>query len=149
MHHVNFVPDKMSLMLLLLTVNMHTAFDHALCLYIVGVIKGGNDAHLAPEVRNVRDGSKKYVSYVKQPVWAAGVLAYELSGQKNPFLVGAIDQLAYSDNSLPTLSFTYSTNPSSRQKLPNELGKLVRSMLAYDPTQRPTLSQALQRVQTM
>ena len=114
-----------------------------------GIQKGGNDAHLAPEVRNVRDGSKKFVSYVKQPVWAAGLLAYELSGHKNPFLVGAIDQLAYSENSLPTLSFTYSTNPNIRQKLPNDLGKLVRSMLAYDPAQRPTLSQVLQRVQTM
>ena len=115
----------------------------------IGVIKGGNDAHLAPEVRNARDGSKKNVSYVKQPVWAAGVLAYELSGHKNPFLVGTVDQLAYSENSLPTLSFTYSANPNSCQKLPNDLGKLVRSMLAYDPVQRPTLSQALQRVQTM
>ena len=137
--------------MLLFSVNMRSTVRRAMpsCSMFVGVIKGGNDAHMAPEIRNVRDGSKKYVSYVKQPVWAAGVLAYELSGHKSPFLVDAIDQLAYKETSLPNLSLTYSDNPGSRQRLPNDLGKLVRSMLAYDPAQRPTLSQALQRVQTM
>lgn len=115
----------------------------------VGTVRGGNQAHLAPEVQNVREGPRKFISYEKQPVWAAGVLAYELSGAQNPFFQDTIDQLAYSESSLPTLSSTCCTNPSRREKLPSDLGKLVRSMLAYEPTQRPTLTEALQRVRTM
>ena len=41
---------------------------------------GGNTAHLAPEVLNAKPGPRKFLDYRKQPVWAAGVLAYELAG---------------------------------------------------------------------
>ena len=47
---------------------------------VAGFSAGGNTAHLAPEILNAKPGPKKYLNYSKQPVWAAGVLAYELAG---------------------------------------------------------------------
>ena len=41
-----------------------------------------------------KPGPRKIVFYVKQPVWAAGVLAYELAGHPSPFSdlnVGPLD----------------------------------------------------------
>lgn len=50
------------------------------CVLSVGFGAGGNTAHLAPEILNAKPGPKKFLDYSKQPVWAAGVLAYELAG---------------------------------------------------------------------
>ena len=68
---------------------------------------GGNDAHFAPEILNTRPGPGRVLNYQKQPVWAAGVLAYELAGHGNPFQNPKIDQRAYDVRSLPPLSSTY------------------------------------------
>ena len=46
-----------------------------------GYSPGGNTAHLAPEILNAKPGPKRYIDYSKQPVWAAGVLLYELAGE--------------------------------------------------------------------
>ena len=67
--------------------------------------RGGNDAHLAPEILNTRPGPRKVLNYTKQPVWAAGVLAYELAGHESPF--SKVDQRAYDISSISSLSSTY------------------------------------------
>ena len=46
-----------------------------------GYSTGGNNAHLAPEVLNAKPGPRRFINYTKQPVWAAGVLVYELAGE--------------------------------------------------------------------
>ena len=69
--------------------------------------RGGNEAHLAPEVLNARSGPRKVIDYSKQPVWAAGVLAYELAGHLSPFEGGRIDPRSYDVSSLPPLKSTY------------------------------------------
>ena len=74
---------------------------------VLVVPRGGNEAHLAPEVLNVRSGPRKVIDYNKQPVWAAGVLAYELAGHFSPFEGGEIDQRSYDVSSLPPLKTTY------------------------------------------
>ena len=51
-----------------------------MCVLSAGFGAGGNTAHLAPEILNAKPGPKKFLDYSKQPVWAAGVLAYELAG---------------------------------------------------------------------
>lgn len=108
--------------------------------------RGGNEAHLAPEVLNVRSGPRKVIDYNKQPVWAAGVLAYELAGHLSPFEGGRIDQRAYDVSSLPPLKSTYCQISSRQQSLPYELGILVKSMLAYEPENRPTLNEVYQKI---
>lgn len=50
-------------------------------LLYTGYNPGGNNAHLAPEILNAKPGPKRFINYTKQPVWAAGVLAYELAGE--------------------------------------------------------------------
>ena len=110
-----------------------------------GAVRGGNPAHLAPEVLNSRPGPKKKISYVKQPVWAAGVLAYELSGHSSPF--ESIDQQAYSTNSLPPLKAT--NGAGSRDAFPPAFTRLVQSMLDFKPGNRPTLAEALKQVSSL
>ena len=110
---------------------------------ITGMLSGGNPAHLAPEVLNARPGPRKYISYLKQPVWAAGVLAYELSGHPSPF--ESIDQQGYSTNSLPPLKKTEGAR-GSQDTIPPALTNLVQSMLDFKPENRPTLVNALKQV---
>lgn len=69
--------------------------------------RGGNEAHLAPEILNVRPAPGKFLDYTKQPVWEVGVLAYELAGHRSPFERSSIDQRAYNMGSLPRLLSTY------------------------------------------
>ena len=61
---------------------------------------------MAPEILNVRAGPGKVLDYSKQPVWAAGVLMYELAGHDSPFEGGKMDQRGYSEDNLPPLSAT-------------------------------------------
>ena len=76
-------------------------------LYHLAIPIGGNEAHFAPEILNTRPGPGRVLNYQKQPVWAAGVLTYELAGHSNPFQNPKIDQRAYDVRSLPPLSSTY------------------------------------------
>ena len=107
------------------------------------MLSGGNPAHLAPEVLNARPGPRKYISYLKQPVWAAGVLAYELSGHPSPF--ESIDQQGYTIGTIPLLKRTEGAR-GSQDTLPTALTDLVRSMLEFKPENRPTLAYALEQV---
>jgi hypothetical protein len=114
--------------------------------YNHGFSAGGNTAHLAPEILNAKPGPKKYLNYSKQPVWAAGVLAYELAGHKNPFQSGTIDQRSYSVQDVPPLKYTYSTHSKFCQSLDGQLGSVVRDMIQAEPCDRPTLQDCLKRV---
>jgi serine/threonine protein kinase len=105
--------------------------------------RGGNEAHLAPEILNSRPGPRGRLDYSKQPVWAAGVLAYELSGHDSPFKSGTIDQRGYGVDLLPPLETTYCSDSTHCQKLPAEFTKLVSSMLHPEPDIRPTLRECL------
>ncbi|CAI7991881.1 Serine/threonine-protein kinase PINK1, mitochondrial [Geodia barretti] len=119
--------------------NMKVSYNH-------GFSAGGNTAHLAPEILNAKPGPKKYLNYSKQPVWAAGVLAYELAGHKNPFQSGTIDQRSYGVQDVPPLKYTYSTHSKFCQSLDSQLGSIVRAMIQAEPSDRPTLQDCLRRV---
>lgn len=108
-----------------------------------GMDIGGNQAHLAPEILNCRSGPRSTLDYSKQPVWAAGVLAYELAGHQSPFASGTIDQRGYAVDQLPALRTTYCSNSAHYQKLPAELTRLAGSMLQPDPSDRPSLQRCL------
>ena len=107
--------------------------------YVAGTDIGGNRAHLCPEILNAKPGPKRTVSYVKQPVWAAGVLAYELAGHPSPFSGGVIDQRGYTVDQLPPLKFTYCKQSKYIQPLSGVLTDLVRAMLDIEASTRPTL----------
>ena len=110
---------------------------------------GGNRAHLCPEILNSRPGPRKSVSYVKQPVWAAGVLAYELAGHQSPFTAGTIDQRGYIVEQLPQLKYTHCKSSRYAQELPREFTILVRKMLEIEPSARPTLTECCRTLSTI
>ena len=83
-------------------------YDTCHSIFCSVVPRGGNEAHLAPEILNTRPKPGKFLDYTKQPVWEAGVLAYELTGHKSPFEQFNVDQKGYSVSSLPPLEKTYS-----------------------------------------
>ena len=115
---------------------------------VVGFDIGGNHAHLAPEVLNSRP-PRNTLDYSKQPVWAAGVLAYELAGHPSPFASGQIDQRGYVINKLPRLEATHCKYASSCERLPGRLTKLVQSMLEPDPSERLSLLHCLDTINNM
>ena len=128
--------------------------DKIKCFYsfsLAGIDLGGNCAHLSPEILNARRGPRKFVSYVKQPVWAAGVLAYEFAGHRSPFESGVttIDQRGYDVNELPPLKYTYCRNSMHCQPLPSEFTALVNLMLEMEPNDRPSLRSCLTRIQLL
>lgn len=120
------------------------AFKERLCIlfyyYEGGTDIGGNRAHICPEVLGTKPGPRKVVSYDKQPVWAAGVLAYEFAGHPSPFSPATIDQCSYTVDELPLLEHTYSKNSMFSQLLPKEFADLVHGMLEIEPSSRPTLA---------
>ena len=105
--------------------------------------KGGNTAHMSPEILNAKPGRGKLLCYAKQPVWAAGVLAFELAGHPSPFESGAIDQRGYHNDNIPLLDFTFCKNSKHRQPLPSAFTSLVKRMLNFEPKSRPTLKECL------
>ena len=114
--------------------------------FIAGTDIGGNRAHLCPEILNAKSGPKRTISYLKQPVWAAGVLAYELAGHPSPFSSGVIDQRGYTVDELPPLKYTYCKQSKFAQPLPGQLTELVRAMLDIELSTRPTLFQCYKTV---
>lgn len=108
---------------------------------------GGNRAHLCPEILNAKPGPRYMISYTKQPVWAAGVLAYEFAGHKSPFESGAHDQRGYQVDQLPPLKFTYCKNSRFCQSLPPDFTSLVKRMLEMEASDRPSLQTCLARAE--
>ena len=110
---------------------------------------GGNRAHMCPEVLNAKPGPRGTISYIKQPVWAAGILAYELAGHTSPFEAGTLDQRGYDIDQVPPLKFTYSKNSKFCQSLPSGLTALVRNMLLVEACDRPTIQSCLKTVNSL
>ena len=52
------------------------------------VDKGGNAALMAPEVAMAVPGTFAAIDYSKADLWAAGTIAYEIFGERNPFYHG-------------------------------------------------------------
>lgn len=117
--------------------------------FTAGADIGGNRAHLSPEILEVRPGARKFVCYIKQPVWAAGVLAYELAGHPSPFASGTIDQRGYTIDQVPPLKATYCKNSRYAQSLPREFTELVRGMLDIEPRSRPTLATCYRTISSL
>lgn len=68
--------------------------------------KGGNRALMAPEIINQRPGTFSVLNYTKSDLWAAGSIAYEIFGARNPFYGDAKTRLkneSYKDEELPDL----------------------------------------------
>ena len=122
------------------------SFKTGRCDVDTGTERGGNNAHLSPEVLNARPGPRKTLNYSKQPVWAAGVLAHELAGHPNPFQKGTIDQRGYSIDQVPPLNSTYCKHANFCKPLPRAFTTLVTSMLQPEARDRPSLSDCLKKV---
>ena len=105
-----------------------------------GIDIGGNSAHISPEVLRAKPGQRRSISYKNQPVWAAGVLAYELSGHPSPFSADTIDQCPYSMDQLPPLEYTCCRNSTFSQPFPKEFTDHVCWMLEIEPSSRPSLA---------
>eukprot|EP00118_Oscarella_pearsei_P004647 m.20163 g.20163 ORF g.20163 m.20163 type:complete len:218 (+) comp27983_c0_seq1:1775-2428(+) len=112
-----------------------------------GVVRGGNPAHLAPEVHNARGGRGRYIEYAKQSVWALGVICYEMCGHKSPF-EGCLDQAGYDPSHLPPLYFIQASKGLGEPLLEG-YQTIVRSMLEFEPGKRPTAAEALAKIKDM
>ena len=109
--------------------------------------KGGNPAHLAPEVHNSRPGRGRMVDYSKQSVWAMGVLCYEMCNHPSPF-EGGLDQCGYDSKDLPPL-VSVRTSLGTGSILPAGYQELVKSLLHFESQRRPTPSEAVNKVKVM
>ncbi|KAK2584169.1 hypothetical protein KPH14_006599 [Odynerus spinipes] len=87
--------------------------------------KGGNIALMAPEVISARPGPFTSINYTKADLWTAGTIAYEIFGEKNPFL-GTPDEKPvlknynYEDHNLPPLP----------ESIPNVIIALIQNILS-------------------
>lgn len=94
------------------------------------VDKGGNAALMAPEIITKKPDRFAVLDYSKSDLWAAGTIAYEIFGEKNPFLgsKGEESQLKnhnYNDDDLPMLA----------EEVPWIVQKLIANMLRRNPKQ--------------
>lgn len=87
--------------------------------------KGGNIALMAPEVISAKPGAFTSINYTKADLWTAGTIAYEIFGEKNPFL-GTPDEKPvlksynYEENNLPPLP----------DNVPTIINSLIKNLLA-------------------
>lgn len=96
--------------------------------------KGGNAALMAPEIVNKLPGTFAVLDYSKSDLWAAGTLAYEIFGSRNPFYappndIGEQSSLlnsTYSDTDLPPLN----------DDVPTLVQHLITNILQKNPNRR-------------
>lgn len=112
-----------------------------------GMGKGGNAAHLAPEVHNSRPGRGRMVDYSKQSVWAMGVLCYEMCNHPSPF-EGVLDQCGYDSKDIPPL-MRVQTSTGAGAVLPADYQELVKSLLHFEPQLRPSPAEALRKLKLL
>lgn len=100
------------------------------------VFRGGNLALMAPEVITAVPGRYNTIDYSKADLWAAGAIAYEILGAKNPFYKESgpcyLMSENYSNSNLPTLPPEH----------PSVLNKLVKSMLDRETKSRISATEA-------
>lgn len=58
---------------------------------------------MAPEIITQVPGTFSMLDYSKADLWAAGAIAYEIFGHKNPFYAAQLKNVDYTDNDLPPL----------------------------------------------
>lgn len=87
--------------------------------------KGGNIALMAPEVISANPGPFTSINYTKADLWTAGTIAYEIFGEKNPFLES-------SDEKAVLKNYTYKEQhlPSFSNDVPNIIVALIKNMLS-------------------
>ncbi|XP_046744147.1 serine/threonine-protein kinase Pink1, mitochondrial isoform X2 [Diprion similis] len=86
--------------------------------------KGGNSALMAPEIVNAEPGPFTSLNYTKADLWAAGAIAYEIFGQKNPFY-GEKGQKPL----LMNHSYVESELPPLPEVIPPVIVALIKNML--------------------
>jgi PTEN induced putative kinase 1 len=90
--------------------------------------RGGNVALMAPEVSTAQPGTFTYIDYSKADVWAAGAVAYEMFGDRNPFYgQNRLDSRTYVSRDLPDLS---------KSDAPDVMTRLVHDLLRRNPYNR-------------
>lgn len=108
-----------------------------LCPYLTSdVDKGGNAALMAPEVANATPGIFSFINYSKADVWAAGAIAYELFGFKNPFY-HTMDR-----KGLDSRRYRMSDLPALTSRVPKVIDTLVKHMLIRNPAKRLSAEEA-------
>lgn len=91
--------------------------------------RGGNAALMAPEIITKQPGPFAVLDYTKADLWAAGTIAYEIFGERNPFAApgkGEQSQLRnydYLDSELPGLG----------ENCPMLVQRLIENMLKRNP----------------
>ena len=114
---------------------------------------GGNVAHMAPEVYNAVQSPRGIitVNYSGQPVFEAGVLLWELATLTHPipgYPMAASCVTGRPPNTRVSYSATLACSDEGIVRALTEYGyptgfpQLIASMVAPDPTDRPSLSQA-------
>lgn len=82
---------------------------------------------MAPEIITQTPGTFSVLDYSKSDLWAAGTIAYEIFGHKNPFYGNAdkkwLKNVDYSDNDLPPLS----------SEIPLVIRNLIGNILRRNP----------------
>ncbi|XP_065196441.1 uncharacterized protein LOC135827931 [Sycon ciliatum] len=107
--------------------------------------KGGNPAHLAPEVLNAEyDGTDAYCDYSKQPVFELGVMIFEMLHDVSPFK--KLDQRGYSMAGIPRLDISRLYYPpeyalESLQALAADLQTLQQRFIEFDMYRRPSVAE--------
>lgn len=93
--------------------------------------KGGNIALMAPEVISANPGPFTSINYTKADLWTAGTIAYEIFGEKNPFLES-------SDEKAVLKNYTYKEQhlPSFSNDVPNIIVALIKNMLSRNFSKR-------------
>lgn len=92
-------------------------------------ILGGNAALMAPEVISQTPGVFSVINYEKSDLWAAGTIAYEIFGQKNPFYTNdnkdkpPLRNTDYKDINLPSIS----------EEVPVIIRNLIKNVLTRNP----------------
>ena len=95
--------------------------------------RGGNVALMAPEVAGAKPGRFAVINYEKSDVWAAGTIAYEIFGYRNPFYPqkgqrrSTTNSLNYKRRSLPSIEAEGSITVVT---------SLVRGLLEREPKKR-------------
>lgn len=93
--------------------------------------RGGNAALMAPEIATAQPGIFTYLDYSQADVWAAGTIAFEIFGCKNPF---------YDDVSkkrqLDSRHYSVSDLPNLPERVPKVLNSLIHDMLERQPNKR-------------
>jgi serine/threonine protein kinase len=94
----------------------------------------GNTSNLPYEIISVKNPGDT-LDYSKVDIWQLGVLCYEMLGLQHPFKNW--DKEKYDDNNLPNLPDNISAS----------LNKLIKSMIYFNPSSRPTFAEAIRMLE--